>query len=730
MTAPPTRERLYALLPTIYRLRDAGQGEVLRGLLAVVDEQLASIEDDIGALYESWFVETCPEWVVPYLGDLVGVRGLNQASARTRSQRAFVANVLAYRRRKGTAAMLEQLARDVTGWPAHAVEYFLRVGTTQHLDHLRLGHHRTPDLRRGAALGLLGGPFDDIARTADVRRIGDANPHVRGRHNLPNVGIHLWRLETAWVGGAEASVAPDAGAPGFYRFSPLGQDLPLWNRDRREAETEISDLSTEATVPGRLRRRALRDALADLRAAREVGGKLPAVADRYFGALPVFALTLNGAAVPPEAIAICNLEDWHRPPATIARADGTGDWPIQAAVDPVLGRIALPDGQMVNGPLLVGSYDAHVARTGGGGYTRVDPAPTAAADLEAGLAAEAPEELVALPDSTGAATASVVGGGNALAAALAALAGSAVIELADSRTYAIGSFAVPAGARVVVRAVDRARPVLQAAVPVVITLGAGSLLVLDGVVVTGGRVELHAGGAAAFAAIHSTLVPAYTLVADSEPPHPRVMSPTGAPSLTAPGAGAELLIVLRRTITGPLATAGARLYLLDSIVAAAAGADPAIDAPAATVTIMATTVLGGVTARRADLVTDSIVLGALTIERNQEGCLRFSYFPDDVSVAPPAYRCQPALSLAGVPAGERAAVRLRLRPTFTVNRYGLPGFAQLAEATDVAIRTGASDESEMGGFQLLQAPQRLANLRASLDEYLRFGLEAGIFLAT
>jgi hypothetical protein len=30
----------------------------------------------------------------------------------------------------------------------------------------------------------------------------------------------------------------------------------------------------------------------------------------------------------------------------------------------------------------------------------------------------------------------------------------------------------------------------------------------------------------------------------------------------------------------------------------------------------------------------------------------------------------------------------------------------------------------------LQTPQRVRNLRLALDEYLRFGLEAGIFFAT
>ena len=36
----------------------------------------------------------------------------------------------------------------------------------------------------------------------------------------------------------------------------------------------------------------------------------------------------------------------------------------------------------------------------------------------------------------------------------------------------------------------------------------------------------------------------------------------------------------------------------------------------------------------------------------------------------------------------------------------------------------------MGAFCMLQQPQRLANLQIALDEYLRFGLEAGIFFVT
>jgi hypothetical protein len=46
------------------------------------------------------------------------------------------------------------------------------------------------------------------------------------------------------------------------------------------------------------------------------------------------------------------------------------------------------------------------------------------------------------------------------------------------------------------------------------------------------------------------------------------------------------------------------------------------------------------------------------------------------------------------------------------------------------VRRGADDESEMGAFHHLFQPQRETNVRIRLDEYLRFGLEAGVFFET
>jgi hypothetical protein len=62
-------------------------------------------------------------------------------------------------------------------------------------------------------------------------------------------------------------------------------------------------------------------------------------------------------------------------------------------------------------------------------------------------------------------------------------------------------------------------------------------------------------------------------------------------------------------------------------------------------------------------------------------------------------------------------------------RYGTPNYAALRIDTPTEILRGASDESEMGVFQHLHQAQRLENLATVVDEYLRFGLEAGALFA-
>jgi hypothetical protein len=70
------------------------------------------------------------------------------------------------------------------------------------------------------------------------------------------------------------------------------------------------------------------------------------------------------------------------------------------------------------------------------------------------------------------------------------------------------------------------------------------------------------------------------------------------------------------------------------------------------------------------------------------------------------------------------------RPHFVSENFGQAGYAQLHTDTDREIIEGADDGNEMGVFNHLKQRHRLDNLSACLDEYLRFGLEAGVFLVT
>src|SRR4051812_18250782 len=182
-----TAERLYSLLPAVYSIRDEDPANPSRGalrqLLQIMADQFGVLEEELQQLYENHFVETAAEWALPYIGELIGLRGVARTGQTSGlAPRAEIANTIAYRRRKGTACVLEQLARDATGQPAAAVEFFQRIVTTQHLNHLRKERPATVSLRDPLALEFVGTPFEPATRTVEVRRIATAG----GRWNIPN----------------------------------------------------------------------------------------------------------------------------------------------------------------------------------------------------------------------------------------------------------------------------------------------------------------------------------------------------------------------------------------------------------------------------------------------------------------------------------------------------------------------------------------------------------------
>ena len=265
-------DRLYELLPVIYRMRDAEQGEPLKALLQIISEQVNLVEDDIFQLYENWFIETCEDWVVPYLGELIGYEPVHEAgepaSGTSRQDqlrnkvlipRREVANTIRYRRRKGSLALLELLSNDVAGWPARALEFYQLLGWTQALNYPHPDRGKTVDLRNGSSLELIDSPFDTIAHTADIRRIN--SNRSTGFYNIPSVGVFVWRLKSYPVTMTPAYCQQAAGNHCFT-FSVLGNDSPLYINP--EPETDPTHIADEFNLPVPVRRRLFEEQKARL----------------------------------------------------------------------------------------------------------------------------------------------------------------------------------------------------------------------------------------------------------------------------------------------------------------------------------------------------------------------------------------------------------------------------------------------------------------------------------
>src|SRR5262249_21611196 len=129
--------------------------------------------------------------------------------------------------------------------------------------------------------------------------------------------------------------------------------------------------------------------------------------------------------------------------------------------------------------------------------------------------------------------------------------------------------------------------------------------------------------------------------------------------------------------------------------------------------------------------------GKIRVARRQQGCMRFCYVPPE-SRTPRRYECQPDLGEKAVEKKAKkeewdallGAERARVEPQFVSTRYGQPSYCKLADSCVTEIKRGADDESEMGVFHDLFGPQREANLRARLEEYVPAGVSAGIVFAT
>lgn len=684
---PFQKERIYRLLPALYRARDQQQGEVLRALLLLLEEQLNVVEADIARLYENWFIETCDEWVIPYLGDLIGTVPLNWSVSGTAGERAYTAHTLSYRRQKGTLPVLRSLSRHVTQWPTAAVESSRHLARTVHLAAANSKIPKRPHLRRSHSLMDLGGALLRAAHSLDLS----------GRHSPKDVTLFMWRLRADRLHKLPAT--PVANQPSAFRFHPLGIDQVLWRPPLQTAWGAEQSLDAAANLPWPIDSARLAAELEVLRraiAAKQVGPSGPRDA-------PQLRIYVDGTEVPPEQIVISDLSTF-TPPTSQRGYSMPGSanpvmLPIRVAVDPQRGRMVFAADP--GGVVTVTCAHATVADMGGGGYSRsVRPADDASVHQ--------------------------VQGGQLIWPTLSESQRS-IVEFSDSQVYQPADLLVPAGADLELRAESGCRPLLRCG-RLRITMGEGATLRLNGLLIEGAlqlvapqqppgtqrgamlnvdRFNQPWGQRAPAVQLyieHCTLVPGLQLDEQGAPRSPQ------SENLSVDGLFRQIQVHVSRCISGPimLPAEDTLLTVQDSVIDALSATQKALQANQAT--LLRSTVRGTISLQILQQARDVILCGALQVALQHQGMVSHSYIEDPGALL--AENCQPqqALSAASEESEPLALLRARVQPTFTSTRYGQPGYFQLARSCAPEIARGGSDESEMGAFHHLYQPQRHANL--------------------
>ena len=528
-------EKLYNLLPAIYRIRDAGQGGPLKQLLYVLAEQALIVEEDLAQLYDDQFIETCADWVIPYIGDLIGFKEIRDFRSTDFSQRAEVANTISARRRKGTASLLNDLVRDVTGWHPRVREYFELLATTQYMNHIRPSNLSLSSIRQWELLEEIDGPFNQLTHNIDVRSITSG----RGLYNISNIGIFLWRINPYAL---RKSPAPKVdGDDRRYTFSPLGNNLQLFNLPHSsEAAEEISAVPTPISRLMMLRSIKMHQSLSES-------------TNDYYGQDKSILIRVGDEEKTHNEITVCRLDDIYDSEGFITGWTNMPETGNKISIDPELGRIALPPGQ---GPknVEVTFHYGFSADMGGGSYQRK---PSFSKDLEKDHGPiKVPGDHDTIQDALN---------DRALE--------NGVIEITDSGRYEeFLAITLKEEQKIEIRAAEGERPTLVLKGDINVD-GKSAELSLNGLLISGGSL-IVSNRLKRLRLVHSTLVPGQSLSKDG--PSTGGFSRSGLPQnadspsliIALDDNGSQIEIEIDHSITGAIRSTAesAIMVVKDSII--------------------------------------------------------------------------------------------------------------------------------------------------------------------
>ena len=724
--------KLWQLLPAIYRAGDATDSVPgpLQELVNRIGAQTATVRRSIDRLWENQSIETCDDWVVPYIGDLLATRLVSCLDAR--AQRLDVAKTIYYRRHSGTLGVLEDLAADIAGRDARAVEFFRRLGRTRHQFDPPIGN-------AFASAAVAWTPSTTYTPEQIVTNGANAYRCVGGGISAASGGP-TGTGTTILDGGVTWTFFDPAGAlipavieglAGVNSRTPAGGFADLRNA---YGAVNTSSAFDEFSHTADLRRGAQSvgwhnishlglfiwwlQSFPILAASPVSNGKNP----------PCFSFDPSGREIhlfAPSSRTVASFgEHWVSP----------DEWELPVAVRDGLWR-SYPD-QLYPAAFWVG--------VGGGGapaplprdetriqpergvfsFVATPPAGQIVTSYHFGCMSEIgaggfPERLLEPIEQPGAVT--TVSGGTGFDGALGGHTTEATVEITDSLTYAgpTAALTLPA-ATLVVRAADLQRPMIRWAgggATWTIT-GQGKSLVLQGLWLQGADIVL-AGSFDSISLRFATLDPGSagsgtTLVGTAidgmplAPVHLWVEASIGT-------------LALARCITGPIRTRNGgtieQLTATDSIIQAiptGAPDDYALQTEIGTVSLSRSTVLGRAAVHRLN-ASECILDDVAIAEDPQHGCVRFCAYAQGSALHAP-YR----------------SVMVPPRAPILVSRgFGTPNYARLRRLADSAIIApqtgdtilgGAQNGSEMGAFSGESITLKKRGLVIKFEEYAPLGV--------